>query len=126
MDVLERAVEFHEHVNECTVCTAGAREDIFCMAGFRLLLMAMNESMEVVERSILGRARNEHAHEASSQKSDTEERPGEPREKRERKRPLSPTLARAAGRLNGATPQPKPSHAISTTPPAEVSEERPA
>jgi hypothetical protein len=120
--VLERAVEFHEHVEQCTVCTAGARDDIFCMAGFRLLLMAMNEAMEVVERSIRGRD-NERAREAAdsaSQKSDTE-RPGEPREKRDRKHPLSPRLARAAGRLNGAVPQP-----VSTAPPTEASEERPA
>lgn len=52
MVVLEKADEFHRHVEDCVVCTAGCREAIFCVRGWRLLLGAMDEAFALAERGV--------------------------------------------------------------------------
>jgi hypothetical protein len=52
MVVLEKAEDFHRHVDGCVVCTTGCREAIFCVRGWRLLLGVMDEAFALAERGV--------------------------------------------------------------------------
>lgn len=51
MIVLERSEEFHQHVEACDLCTAGARDSIFCQHGYALMLSAAAEAILLKEAS---------------------------------------------------------------------------
>lgn len=103
MIVLEKAHEFHRHVEECVVCTTGCREAIFCVRGWRLLLGAMDEAFALAERGVAANLAAPTAIAAPSPTAIDEERgssrQGAPAAQRGRKRENGVTAA--AEKLRG-------------------------
>lgn len=100
MVILERAEEFHRHVDDCVVCTAGCREAIFCVRGWRLLLGAMDEAFALAERGVAANLAAQPPAIAVAEikpARQVAERPD--RQKPGQKRPAANGLASAADRL---------------------------